>query len=406
MRMLNKLLAGSAAAAALVALAAGPALADPPSGTTPRAGDAVGVGSNTDQFLFDQVSADFNKAKPKNPSLFYSWDATNPVTGAEGDQIETKNDCVTIARPNGSGAGVTALEDNTTDPSSSSNYCIDYARSSSGPSSTTPACDATGGVCYVDLAGDAVTWADRNAANGGTDAPASLTTADLVKIYECTVTNWDKVGGKNAPIEAFLPQTSSGTRTFFLTALGGGTTPITPGACVNDENNTLEENEGINPVLDSAEAIFIFSVGDYIGQDYHSAACLNSGCTGSPACDPTSSQNAFGCNETGVLGLGEINKVKPIAGTSASTYKINTSFDIAFQRSLYDVVRYDPNTTDHIPGSESGSPGAINLEQFFSAKTASTPGYFCSNATAIAAIKAYGFLPTWSLGTCGEIANA
>jgi ABC-type phosphate transport system substrate-binding protein len=405
MRMLSRLAAGAVVVTTMVALAAGPALADPPSGTTPRASDAVGVGANTDQFLFDQLSNDFNKGHAKAKTLTYDWDATNPVTGAAGDQIETKATCATIARPNGGGAGVSALELNTVDPSSSKNYCVDYARTASNPSSSTPACAAAGGVCYVDLAGDAVTWAARSAAAGGTDAPASLTVANLVKIFECQVTNWDKVGGKNAPIEAFLPQTSAATRTFWLTALGGGTTPITAGACVNDENNTLEENEGINSVLNSPEAIFIFSVGDYIGQDYHSASCTNSGCTGNPACAPTSKQNQFGCNETGVLSLGEINKVKPIAGTTAATYKINTSFPITFQRSLFDVVRYDPKTTDHIPGAESGAPGAINLEQFFSAKSASTPGYFCSNATATAAIKAYGFLPAWPLGTCGEIAN-
>ena len=403
MRMLSKFLAGSAAAAAMVALAAGPALADPPSGKTPRATDAVGVGANTDEYLFDQVSNDFNAKHKTSKNLFYSWDATNAVTGALGDQIETKATCPTIARPNGTGAGVSALETNTTDPSSSRNYCVDYARAAANPSSTTPACAAAGGLCYVDLAGDAVTWAARTAAAGGTDAPASLTVAQLVKIFECQVTNWKQVGGKSAPIEAFLPQTSAGTRTFFLTALGGGTTPITPGACVSDENNTLEENEGIDPILNSPEVIFIFSVGDYVGMAYHSASCTNAQCTGNPACAPTSKQNQFGCNETGVLGLGEIAGKKPL--TSSSPPKINPGFPLGFQRSLYDVVRYDPGTTDHIPGAESNSPGAINLEQFFSAKAASTPGYFCANSTAQAAIKDYGFLPTWPLGSCGEIAN-
>jgi hypothetical protein len=63
---------------------------------------------------------------------------------------------------------------------------------------------------------------------------------------------------------------------------------------------------------------------------------------------------------------------------------------------VYDVVRYDANTTDHIPGSESGAPGGINLEQFLGAS-----GWACTNSTARTDIKAYGFLSAWKLSTCG-----
>src|SRR5580704_4732912 len=113
MHMLRSLVAGSAAAVVAVALTAGPALADPPSGTVPKDTAAVGVGANTDQSLFDQVSASWNKTH-KTGTQFFSWDATNPTTGEAGDQIETKSACATIARPNGSGAGKTALEANAT----------------------------------------------------------------------------------------------------------------------------------------------------------------------------------------------------------------------------------------------------------------------------------------------------
>jgi hypothetical protein len=60
-------------------------------------------------------------------------------------------------------------------------------------------------------------------------------------------------------------------------------------------------------------------------------------------------------------------------------------------------VRYDPNTADHIPGGEAGSPGGINLEQFFGAS-----GYACSKAEETT-IKDYGFLPKWKLSTCGAV---
>jgi ABC-type phosphate transport system substrate-binding protein len=406
MRMFSKLLAGSAAAAAVVALTAGPALADPPSGTTPKATNAVSVGAQTTENLFDQFTFSYDK---NHPAKEYSWDATNPTTGAIGDQIETKSKCATIARPNGGGAGIAALELNTADPSSPGNFCIDYARTSSGRTSSNPPC-AAGGICFVSLAGDAVTWAARNAASGGTDAPASLTTTQLAKIFECTITNWKQVGGKSAPIQAFLPQTSAATRTFWLTALGGGVTPITPGACVSDlptssePGGTLEENEGINPALNSAGAIYIYSVGDYLAQAFHSAACTNSSCTGNPACTPSSTQNKFGCDETGVLGLGEISKSKPTAPwPPVKASRINSKFSLLYQRTLYDVVRFDSHTADHIPGGESGSPGGINLEQFLAAKTASTPGWVCSNSTARSIIANYGFLATWPLSICGAV---
>jgi ABC-type phosphate transport system substrate-binding protein len=418
MRLVSKLLAGAAATATLVTLTAGPAFADPPSGTVPRATDVVSVGSNTTQYLFDQLSNEYNKAHKGGDPLWYSWDATNPTTGAIGDQIVTKAGCASIARPDGSGQGKSALETNARPSGNTTNYCIDFARSSSGRSSTDPAC-ATGGICYVSLAGDAVTWADRNAASGGTDAPANLSVAQLVKIFTCQDTNWKQVGGKSAPIEAYLPQTSSGTRSFFLLALGGGTTPITPGTCVSDlptsefPDGTLEENEGNNTVFDSPEAIFIYSVGDYIAQAYHSAPCTNSDkdcgfINGTaPTCSPSGTQNEFGCNLTGYLGLGEIAKTDPttpwpLTATSKDVH-INNKFDIAFQRTLYDIVRYDANTADHIPGPESGSPGGINLEQFLSAKSAKVPGYVCSSKTAQAEIRDYGFLATWALSTCGAV---
>jgi ABC-type phosphate transport system substrate-binding protein len=405
MRMLRKLLAGGAAAAAVVALTAGPAMADPPSGTVPKATDAVGTGSNTTQYLLDALSASFNKSHGSAPKI-YSWDAVNPNSLQIGDNIVTKAGCTAIPRPNGSGAGIAQLETNVRPKGNSTQFCQDYARSSRGRGTTDPAC-ATGGICFVALAGDAVTWAARSAASGGTNAPATLTPSQLAGIFECKITNWSKVGGKSGKIKAFLPQTSSGTLSFWLTALGGGVTPITPGACVSDDNNTLEENQGINPSLNNANAIFIYSVGAFLSQAFHSPKCINKDCSpvkSGPPCKPSAGQNQFGCNETGVLTLEKIsgsNPTKPFPPAKSSL--INTGFPRLFQRTLFDVVRFDPKTADHIPGPESGSPGGINLERFFAAASAKTPGYFCTNSAAKTIIKDYGFLPSWPLSTCGAV---
>jgi ABC-type phosphate transport system substrate-binding protein len=381
---LSALAASLVAAAVLTGNAMGTALADPPSGVIPQATDVVGAGSGTTQYLFDQLSHDYNSQHLTGVQL-YSWDATNPATGQGGDPIATKGGCPAIPRPGGSSPGITALEQNTKDPSAPGSYCIDFARSYRGPQSTDPPF-GPGGIAFVTLAGDAVTYATRDAASGGTKAPRSLTTAQLRAIYECQVTNWDQVGGRNAPIHAFLPQSGSDITSFFLTALGGGVTPITPGPCVSDGGNTLQQNEGVNPLLNDPDAIVPYSVGAYLAQAFHSAACLKPGCTGSPACKPAGAQNLFGCDQHGVLRLNKISGTAPVTPwpppPSCPQCTINTRFISLFQGTIYDVVRYDPSTADHIPA---------NLEPFLAASNASTPGWSCTDPAAQTDIHDYGF---------------
>jgi ABC-type phosphate transport system substrate-binding protein len=378
-RRLSILVASLVAAAALSVSGMGTALGDPPSGVIPKATDIVAVGSGTTQYLFDQLSHDYNNQHKKGVH-FYSWDATNPATGKSGGLIVTKAGCPAISRPDDSSAGITALEANITDPSDPSAYCIDFAQSYRAREPTDPPY-APGGIVFVDLASDAVTYATRDAASGGTNAPGDLTSGQLTAIYECKTTDWDQVGGKNAPIHPFLPQTDSDTRAFFLTALGGGTTPIIPGPCVSDAGNTLEENEGVNPVLNDADAIFPYSVAAYLAQAYHSAACLRAGCTGSPACKPSGTQNLFGCDQHGVLGLDEVNGTAPVTPwplpKSCSQCHINPGFAPLLLHEIYTVVRYDPQTATHIPAYLGFLIGASSD--------------FCSNARALSDVAHYGF---------------
>jgi ABC-type phosphate transport system substrate-binding protein len=400
MRMLSKLLAASASALALTALVAGPAMADPPS--TPRVQDIVGVGSDTTQFVLDQLSHNFNKGKTGATAKLYSWDAVpqgQTITGKAGG---VGGDCTGV-RPTGSSQGIgsssptpLSLESNST-VTGGTGFCTDFARSSRARASGDPAC-AANGICFVRMAGDAVTWASRAA---GTNAPASLTLTQLKNIYLCKVRNWANVGGTSGTIKPFIPQTSSGTRSFFLTALGGGTTPITPGACVSDlptsteTGGTLVENEGDAPQLNDVNAIFPYSVGDYLAQKYHSANCAAASCgyPAAPTCTPKQKENLFGCNLTGALKLNEIAGTKPAlpwplpaAPTPpAINNKVhtNTAFSTPFQRIVYNVVRF-ASTADHIPAY---------LEPIFGAS-----GYACS-AAGQTAIKDYGFLV---LPTCGS----
>ena len=378
MRMLTRLVVGVATAAAAVTMAVTPALADPNPGTVPKPNNVVGVGSDTIQNVLDQFSHDYNASHTANK--LYSWDATNPKTGAVGDSIVTKSGCSAIPRPDGSSAGIAALT--TENAKTSGNPCMDFARSSRDRTPTDPPY-AAGGIAFVDLAGDAVTWAHNSTSN----APGTLTTAQLVKIYECTATNWDQVGGTNAPIKAFLPQSGSGTRAFFLTALGGGVTPITPGPCVSSPA-TLEENEGVNPLLAGPDTIFPYSIGKWIAEADHSATCFNKACTANSSgkiCAPKSGQNLYGCNTHGTMVLQKTNGTAPTTG-SGTSQKINPGFSKAFVRTLYDVVPYTTSTSDHI---------STKLEPFFGHK-----GWICANAAARTDLLNYGFIVHFS--TCGN----
>jgi ABC-type phosphate transport system substrate-binding protein len=395
MRLASKLLAGCAALV-LMALPAGQVLADPPAGITPRGSDVVGVGSDTIGYLLDQLSQDYNESHPKSASLLYSWDATNPVSGKAGDLIVSKEGCKAVARPDGSLAGVSALRAGILDPSARQDHCVDFAGSSSAPAGTRPPCSVQH-ICYLPLAKDAITWASRSAASGGTDAPASLTLSQLRSIYSCTTTNWAKVGGHPGQIKPFLPQTSSGTRIFWLSALG----LTAPGSCVSDENNTLQDNQGLSPALDSAQAIVPYSVAAFLAQVYRDAHCTRSSCTGSPACKPTAAQNVFGCDEHGVLRINEISGSPPtlpwpLPKSKCKPCTINPQFIPTMQRLVYIAVRRT-STADHIPAY---------LEPFFGSSKGKKPGWICTKPQAKVDIAAYGFLTLSDTPTRTDVPNA
>jgi ABC-type phosphate transport system substrate-binding protein len=355
---------------------------------SPAESDATGVGSDTIQNVLDQFAADYNPTVAATATHIFSWDATNPLTGAIGDSIAEKTGCPHIPRPNGSSAGITQLA-TFQKTSDGKDFCSSFARSSRARASTDPAF-APGGIAFVDLAGDAVTWS----AQATTNAPATLTTAQLAAIYNCTDTNWNQVGGKNAPIHAFIPQSGSGTRAFFLSAIG----IATPGSCVSDDNGLLEENEGVNPVLKDPDAIFPYSIGKFIAEKFHSNLCITTSTCAPNAngiiCTHTPGKNLFGCDTHGTMALKKINGIAPTTGTGVNTV-INGSFPATFQRTVFEVVPFDPNTSDHIPGA-TNPVGGVNLEKLFGAS-----GFTCSSAKAKKDLKNYGFLVTPLCGVTG-----
>jgi len=241
-----------AAASATTIVMGGVAYADPPRGVTPRANDVVGVGSDTTQFVVDAFAKAYNTQKPAPANKLYSFDAVKPNTSppVAGDPIKTKAGCATIARPNGSSAGIAALQASL----AAGNGCIDFARSSRPASST----GTENNLVFVPFARDGVTWA----AVPSNHTPKTLTPAQLASIYTCSVTNWHQINSSlpSNPIHPFLPQTGSGTRSFFESAIGIQDTSV--GSCVNQ---SVEENNG-KALAGDLNALVPYSIARWIAQ--------------------------------------------------------------------------------------------------------------------------------------------
>jgi phosphate transport system substrate-binding protein len=151
---------------------------------------------------------------------------------------------------------------------------MEIARSSAYTSSGSSV--SVGNTEYYAFALDAVSWA-----TGSLSAPAALSRVDLVKIYNCTYTDWSQVpGGSAGPIQRYLPQSGSGTYSFFLSdVLGSSTFNFgTPSAScpapisVDVSSNPLEENNAsvINPAHWQS-AIFPYSAGQWVYQANNAA---------------------------------------------------------------------------------------------------------------------------------------
>lgn len=412
MRIIRSLVAIGAGAAAVTALAVAPAMAEPINThgklVTPKAYDIVGVGSESITYLVDQLTYNYNlTVKHNTPSTpyIYSWDAVPPNNlNNTTQQIVVKAGCKKNLRPNGSGAGISALTSGYGNTSYTTTVkgkkhkhtvpCIDFARSSRPRKTSDPVFGPTG-IAFVTLAQDAVTYATTANSN----VPENLTKSQLAEIFTCSVpaatygsttyaaNTWGALLGPTAKaptdtIDPILPQAGSGTLSFWMnTALGDTTyTSGEPGcgtaADLTAASQQPEENEGTSSVflLDgkpNPDVIFPFSIGAYVAEKYNSKTCGKSVKKG---------QNKFGCNETGVLNLDSIGGLAPII-VKNGVHETNPAWNnTPFRRFLYDVVRY-ANTKDHIPAY---------LEKYFGRK-----GYFCKQTKVI---KAYGFETT---GLCG-----
>lgn len=347
MQKKNKLRLGVVAAIAVagVALSTMPAIADPAAGTFPT---YAGVGSDTTQDAVGGLASVI--------SGMGSYDAIGTAN------LQTRSGGPSYVRPNGSGNGVKALSAsvNSTGVKLWNGVTItgqvDFARSSSGPST------AGTELTYIPFAKDAVSYAINASSDFPTNvaigSDADTTGFTLKNIYKCNVTSFNNAAGDPITIRPLLPQTGSGTRSFWLSTLG--LTETSKGACVTDLNNTVQEHSGAQ--VTGVGDIAPFSIAQFIAQGNHNAL-------------PT----AVNERRNAVI-LGSISGTKPVIN-NAGVVELNTAFPVT--RNVYNVVETARITV-----------GDAKYDAGLAAMFAGTTSSVCS---AGATIKQYGF------GTIGAL---
>lgn len=333
MKRITKGLLGLAGLAAIAAPMM-PAHADPAISFSNDFEDAiVSAGSDTTYFALNALANTFNESDgcalnsityPKAPAdpAFHSC---KPPASQSATVVKTENydhEYAYNQYPQGSSAGVRLLCQQKA-PRAAGVPFISFARSSSGPSSfgATHCGNASveSGLTlrFVAFAKDALSWAYWT---GQSPAPATdLTQAQLNDIFvDCTINNWNQIGGEDHPIEVWSVQSASGTRATWDSFVGGASDNCIPAAFKNgnpaDGERVIFENDA-NPILNdpaslpgtgSVEkyAIYFFSVGVF---------------------------NANVSNQAGAT-LGSVN------GFAPTTVNIQSG-DFPFSRFLYNVYR-------------------------------------------------------------------
>lgn len=317
------LVAATALSAALPLLAVEPAYAD----YAPSKTDVVGVGSDTLQYLIDFLAdgdaygtAGYNNVGNKNKLI--SFDATPDVNARQGYGVDggqsnqstcspgtgttagtgnsttsnTGTPCVLnptivlragtqpVQRPNGSGGGFTAIEDDI----NAGTEEINFSRASSALGS------ANGAKYSLDSVEVAQDTLPIIKSSSGSHAVA-LSASELNNIYNATTTSvnayggtgcvtWNELPGNSSgstdTIIPIVPQVGSGTRKFFLQQIQNTSgTPTNPGNCAvvaeeNDPTAIADQGSVVEPMGEqgsAADAIEPISQGRlflYLGENY------------------------------------------------------------------------------------------------------------------------------------------
>lgn len=343
-----------------------PAYAEPATGTFPP---LAGVGSDTTQDVLNGLASSLGGGI----SAIGSYDAT--LVGSA--QIRTRSvSSPLFNRPNGSTAGVQALSASVNNtgtrlfPASggvSITGQVDFARSSSAPSSSYVGTDLT----FIPFARDAVTFAVSAASDFPRDIALGAASQDalspapftLRNIYRGTVTRYSDSDFNQVTIRPIIPQAGSGTRSFWLGALG-----LTEAAIVNtpttDLSNTAQEHDGSS--VTGVGDIMPFSIAQFIAQGNYRAL-------------PTTVPERRGNVE-----LGRVGTIKPLLASTGGGVELNAAFPI--NRLVFNVVETSRLSTTAVPAD-------FLLRSTFAGTTSTV----CNAETTI---RQYGFAPIGSL--CGN----
>ena len=379
-----------------------------PSGGVTLGQTLVGVGSDTTQWVMDQLTKDYNtynSAQTTPGASMANFDACvgNTSAGAPGlgdnpdgsgfpcgaDASGTKpgvkrNESIIDPAvgsagdqklPSGSGDGRTLLR-TPTDPLFND---IAFGRSSGPINSTDLAVESA-----LPFAVDKIVVAT----NPTGPAPAALTGQQVLNIYDGTYTNWNQVGGKDAPIHVYIPKSGSSTRNAFLAFL----------AALHGTNEA--PGNDADPV--SHGAAYSTWLGPSATYDPTDASVWKTGSVSVEEHDPSVIIADKDAIEPFSYGRAQM------ANKNAPTVRIEGGWSA--DRELYNVVRNTTITGANAPaGSNSynGTPfvwGKDNnaLENIFGPN-----GWICQNPTATTDINNAGFWPLGAgstLGKCG-VAN-
>ena len=302
---------------------ASPAQADPtPAGTFRK---LVGVGSDTTQDVLNALAGDTVNgtsyaatAVTANGNGIASYDAVDPSTGTTHGTITTRSGGTAFTRPNGSGEGRKALSatlTGTADVNGSNAVMtgnVDFARSSGGPSVS-----GTGitGLTYIPMARDAVGVVVRGS------ALANLTIAQLHDIYSSST----PVTINGQVVHPYIPQGGSGTRKFFLAAIG-----LQDSEVPTDTVTVVQENQA-NDAMTADGAIEPFSVASWIAQnngiapDHSKTAAADGAYMAGIELDPTGAAGTY---------------TSPVATTDGVLSGVESYYNSAtFGRDVFNVVR-------------------------------------------------------------------
>lgn len=194
---------------ALVAVAALYASGSAGANTTQKAATVLGSGSDTSENVMMGLDALYNFAPgcdnlSTTPILDGSCNTTPPA-----GSVNPWHDTIAERYAIGSSNGISQL----CQQGQSDIANVDFARSSRVPKSS----DCSG-LHFVEFAQDAVTWEAFPGVTGSgatqlfSSGGGSLLISDLTNIFEnCSVTNWNQVGGGAGAITIYVPQAGSGT---------------------------------------------------------------------------------------------------------------------------------------------------------------------------------------------------